>query len=509
MKISIFAIIVLATLLLTVSLSKAQTPSCTDTDTGIDVPVKGTVTTEIGGFTDICNGDTLQEYYCDGTTKKSGEYPCASYNSRCSDGHCIPLTENPGQGYCNDAKVNDEDGKIDCADSDCSSSYFCAPECPVGSITSSCRCGSGPDTFTTGYCCDQGASIGRGRQSSPCSSAPTGTPAPTPTSTASACTTNQKITTGTCSCGGVSYPGIPSGFYCCNTAGGAYYSSNPCPLDPPCAANSALTSQPCICGQVVASSSSFPGQNCCVSGSSSYTTIQPCPASSTPSASVSSLPTPTVSGSLLPTPSTNATRTPTPSPIGSPLPSYVPPTKPAVSCNTDQDCAWVITNSCPENAGAQWACGSLLHLLPQYPSICPQILSPRPPFNCGCLEKNCVVYQDKKPTEIKKIGNTKVDPSTLLSAIIRMEQIRVKLDFLKNAVSKLSKYYNTAGNPTLTQKWSDISQQFQDAILILDSSTIDIKNRLSTFTKDDLNNVKRKIKDVIDIVESIIQNSLA
>ena len=69
--------------------------SCSDTDGGYNINVKGTISGYYNGQpyvnTDYCSSTTvLLEYYCIGGSKSSSSYPCAgNTTSSCVDGACI------------------------------------------------------------------------------------------------------------------------------------------------------------------------------------------------------------------------------------------------------------------------------------------------------------------------------------------------------------------------------------------------------------------------------------
>ena len=59
-------------------------------------------------------------------------------------------------------------------------------------------------------------------------------------------------------------------------------------------------------------------------------------------------------------------------------------------------CSWVITNCCPEHAGANWECVDLRYYkAPECKEnliLCPQVLSPKPEQECKAVPFNgCVV----------------------------------------------------------------------------------------------------------------------
>lgn len=66
-------------------------------------------------------------------------------------------------------------------------------------------------------------------------------------------------------------------------------------------------------------------------------------------------------------------------------------------CVNGRDCAWVITNCCPESSGAKWECVNMNYFKERgcmEKNICPQVYSPRPNAVCVCSEGKCVgVYE--------------------------------------------------------------------------------------------------------------------
>ncbi|GEM_PF-1797312 len=65
-------------------------------------------------------------------------------------------------------------------------------------------------------------------------------------------------------------------------------------------------------------------------------------------------------------------------------------------CLTDTDCQWIITNCCPESAGAYWECVNRKTYVPRLDCdkvfvVCPQVLSPKPTSKCVCQNGDCVV----------------------------------------------------------------------------------------------------------------------
>ncbi|GBE19677.1 MAG TPA: hypothetical protein ENG87_00290 [Candidatus Pacearchaeota archaeon] len=88
---------------------------CADSDSGKNYTIKGTVTTTNYTFTDVCDGNDLTEYYCNGDVNESETYTCSR---SCEVGACTTCTENWTCGNWTECR-----NKIkyrDCADSnDC------------------------------------------------------------------------------------------------------------------------------------------------------------------------------------------------------------------------------------------------------------------------------------------------------------------------------------------------------------------------------------------------------
>ncbi len=62
-------------------------------------------------------------------------------------------------------------------------------------------------------------------------------------------------------------------------------------------------------------------------------------------------------------------------------------------CFTDLDCTWKITNCCTENAGGSWDCINkrtyTLIDCEKFLILCPQVISPKPGFDCFCNKGSC------------------------------------------------------------------------------------------------------------------------
>ncbi len=111
--------------------------SCVDTDAGKDYTAKGTVTDEKGSYTDVCQGDMLLEYYCDGnipsmamTSQVQAAFSPAPHGiycpnevsgSVCHDGACVVLDTTP---YCGNNLCERSETPGSCPE-DCSGSQTC------------------------------------------------------------------------------------------------------------------------------------------------------------------------------------------------------------------------------------------------------------------------------------------------------------------------------------------------------------------------------------------------
>ena len=119
--------------------------SCTDTDNGVDVMTRGTVSDKDGSFEDYCNGDYIVEYLCSGgkheiaSTDPQG-YNCKSYNPDyiCKDGRCT-FPEGYTGGYCGDSICTDDEKNNNTCPADCGGGSYCGDNiCNSDESASSC-----------------------------------------------------------------------------------------------------------------------------------------------------------------------------------------------------------------------------------------------------------------------------------------------------------------------------------------------------------------------------------
>jgi hypothetical protein len=68
------------------------------------------------------------------------------------------------------------------------------------------------------------------------------------------------------------------------------------------------------------------------------------------------------------------------------------PTEIIVNCSKDEDCDWIITNCCKEEAGAQWQCLNKNSYIDCQSKLvlCPNVSVPKPKASCKCLNNTCI-----------------------------------------------------------------------------------------------------------------------
>jgi len=67
------------------------------------------------------------------------------------------------------------------------------------------------------------------------------------------------------------------------------------------------------------------------------------------------------------------------------------PTEILVNCSKDEDCDWIITNCCKEDAGAQWQCLNKNSYIDCQSKLvlCPNVSVPKPKEECKCINNTC------------------------------------------------------------------------------------------------------------------------
>jgi hypothetical protein len=67
------------------------------------------------------------------------------------------------------------------------------------------------------------------------------------------------------------------------------------------------------------------------------------------------------------------------------------PTEILINCTKDEDCDWIITNCCKEDAGAQWQCLNKNSYIDCQRKLvlCPNVSVPKPKEECKCINNTC------------------------------------------------------------------------------------------------------------------------
>jgi hypothetical protein len=67
------------------------------------------------------------------------------------------------------------------------------------------------------------------------------------------------------------------------------------------------------------------------------------------------------------------------------------PTEMIANCSKDEDCDWIITNCCKEDAGAQWQCLNKNSYIDCQSKLvlCPNVSVPKPKEECKCINNTC------------------------------------------------------------------------------------------------------------------------
>ena len=95
-----------------------------------------------------------------------------------------------------------------------------------------------------------------------------------------------------------------------------------------------------------------------------------------------------------------------------------------------------------------------------------------------------------------------------MSAVIQMEQLKVKFEFLKSATTKLSLYYNLTGNLKSSEIWLKVSSKLEVGIEKVESLKNDIRDKLETLTIEDLRKLKSEVKSIRGILKEVLKTAL-
>ncbi len=103
------------------------------------------------------------------------------------------------------------------------------------------------------------------------------------------------------------------------------------------------------------------------------------------------------------------------------IPGFIKSEGIITSCKEDNQCQWISTNCCPENAGANWECinKEIKIECPENP-ICLQVVRPKPSEDCLCIDNKCqkVSIEEKEIIEEDRVREIRLKIIELLQRII-------------------------------------------------------------------------------------------
>lgn len=101
-----------------------------------------------------------------------------------------------------------------------------------------------------------------------------------------------------------------------------------------------------------------------------------------------------------------------------------------------------------------------------------------------------------------------VDKTVLLDVLFGLEQVKIKLDGLKDSALAISEYYSGKGDTAKAGKWSAISSTFDSVINSIDGITAEIKQNKDNITADFIQKIKIKVAGVKADISSVIDKIL-
>ncbi len=102
-----------------------------------------------------------------------------------------------------------------------------------------------------------------------------------------------------------------------------------------------------------------------------------------------------------------------------------------------------------------------------------------------------------------------VDKTVLLDVLFGLEQVKIKLDGLKNSALAISEYYSEKGDATKTGNWYEISNSFNGVINSIDGITAEIKQNKDSITADFIQKIKGEVggvkADISSVIDKVIE----
>jgi len=154
------------------------------------------------------------------------------------------------------------------------------------------------------------------------------------------------------------------------------------------------------------------------------------------------------------------------------------------SCDINSDCSWY------PSAGI-WKCGKSQAA----GSDIETLTGKQPSEACGCVENKCsTITADGREVSLRK--------SILLGALITVEQFKIRFEELGKTANAIADYYLSANKPADYTTWFAASQGFYSGAVGLEEIKKDIKAVKSEPTEQDIQNIEKKIDEVLKILDS-------
>jgi len=101
-----------------------------------------------------------------------------------------------------------------------------------------------------------------------------------------------------------------------------------------------------------------------------------------------------------------------------------------------------------------------------------------------------------------------VDKTVLLDVLFGLEQVKIKLDGLKDSALAISEYYSGKGDAAKAGKWLEISSTFNGVINNMNGITAEIKQNKDNITADFVQKIKGEVGGVKAEISSVIDKIL-
>ncbi len=191
------------------------------------------------------------------------------------------------------------------------------------------------------------------------------------------------------------------------------------------------------------------------------------------------------------------------------------------SCNSDSQCSWYSANSCPENRGALWRCGSVesRNIISEIASgqQCSNLFVAQPTQSCGCIQNTCSVFEGEKPTFSPKPTRSPsttnetervIAPEKLLGLVIDIEQLKIRFDYLAKRTGQLGNYYKSINSSASSDIWNEASSILTAEVSNIEALKGKIKQNLDNFTRPLLQSVKSDLAKIVGALDKVLDVAL-